>query len=636
MYAGTQVNWHEVLNQIPATVNEALPLFLCVFSSDKGPEKITDLEYSEFKKLYGATPDFSKYGQPLLQAHNILNAGGRVMGKRIVAPDATLANLVIVADVSVLLENKYNDNGEQLYIDENGNETTTVTDTPATTSKAKVKYEAYHKEGAKTFDEVKEYADTFLTLSTPKYPLFVVCDVGRGKSIKQVRFSGDLVASRKNSYMIYKIAEYENESVIETGRFAIKPDSLARSNSGLINLNLIKSTCQQFDAETHRVGTSAFVSRLAEITGYTTDELYSLDILFARDLKQRPVSSIVLDTTSQNALILDSTYGIILPSDENANGSFGDAPFPGEEATDAWAIEAVKFFSGEFSDEIYDLDQYKIDFCVDANYPYDLENPAKDVKGAIANLAVFREDFYYLRDLGLEVQNIDDISSIVGDRNWIQSPFIGDYCSTYEILDPYRRTQIRVTMLNGLAPLLVGHYINSISAPLAGEFNGFTITEALPNTLNVVPRITPNYNQKQMLDDLNVNFVNYGTNGYLDVQSTYTSQDHDGPLNYANNVLVTQRVVKAIRNYCPKIRFMLMDPGNRDFAKYNTLITDNVISKFSPYFKSISLIYTADDEMTQNKIFNASLYCYYRDFPQGEIFDVFAVEGSPETNPIQQ
>ena len=36
--------------------------------------------------------------------------------------------------------------------------------------------------------------------------------------------------------------------------------------------------------------------------------------------------------------------------------------------------------------------------------------------------------------------------------------------------------------------------------------------------------------------------------------------------------------------------------------------------------------------MITSKIFNASLYCWYQDFPQGEIFDIFSVEGSPDTN----
>jgi hypothetical protein len=69
--------------------------------------------------------------------------------------------------------------------------------------------------------------------------------------------------------------------------------------------------------------------------------------------------------------------------------------------------------------------------------------------------------------------------------------------------------------------------------------------------------------------------------------------------------------------------------GN-DFSKYRQLINDNVIQYYLPYFKSIELIYTADPDMVAQKTFNASLNCYYKDFPQNEVFDVFAIEGSPE------
>ena len=54
MYAGTKVNWHEVLmaDSNKSSIDDSLPLFLCAFSADKGSEEITDLTYSEFKKMY--------------------------------------------------------------------------------------------------------------------------------------------------------------------------------------------------------------------------------------------------------------------------------------------------------------------------------------------------------------------------------------------------------------------------------------------------------------------------------------------------------------------------------------------------------------------------------------------------------
>ena len=621
MYAGTKVNWHEVLmaDSNKSSIDDSLPLFLCAFSADKGSEEITDLTYSEFKKMYGDTANFFKYGQPLLQAHQILAAGGRVLGKRIVAEDATLANLIITAEVTSQEVNKTNADGQQLYIGSDGQETTEVTDTLATTVYATVKYDSVTY-NVKTMAELETKAASLKTESV--FPLFIISDNGRGVSVKKVRITPDYDTSKKLTYMLYKIAEIEGVSAVETQRFSMYPEAVNTINGVRSNMVLDKHTMSQLNAEMYTEGCSAFVEKLAEITGYSVDDLYTFDVLFGKTVKQKELGLIKIDETG---LDITSDYGMELKF--GSNGKFGDAPFAGTVASQEWADQAIAFFDGTFSDEIFDLDQHKIDFCVDANYP-------DDVKAAIVKLADFREDFFYFRDLGLNITSITDVYDKVTDLNWTLTPFAGDYMSTYDIIDPFSHKQINVTMTYGLAPLLVNHYTTNVAAPIAGEFNNFVISDYVPGTLNIIPHVTPTVDQKEILDDLKVNFVNLTSDKLLAVQSTYTSQDHNGPLSHSSNVIVTQMVIKSIRRYCPKIRFMLMDANATDFGKYKTLIEDNVISRFTQYFKSIELIYTRDDEQIASKIFNASLYCYYRDFPQGEVFDVFAIEGSPDTNPM--
>nr|DAM47598.1 MAG TPA: tail sheath protein [Caudoviricetes sp.] len=622
MYAGMKVNWHEVLmpKTSAASSDDSLPLFLCVFSSDKGTEKITEYTQEDWEAMYGSDADFFRYGQPLIQVHRILEAGGRVMGKRIVAPDATLANLIITAEITSAQENKTDAAGNPLYIDGTGKETTTVTDTPATITFAKIKYATSTVENAKTYDEVLEKAKAMKTDSV--FPLFVICDNGRGKSIKKVRIEPDYATSRRMTYMMYKIDSIEDTTKVESQRFAIYPTAVATVNGQQRNMLLTTRTMNQLVVSATDFA-DAFIAKLAEVTGYTVDELYGFDPLFGCTLKGKQMNTIRLDDTG---IDINNEYGMSLMS--GTNGKFGDAPFAGETCSDEWADEAVKFFSGEFSNEIFDLDQYKIDFCFDANYP-------TKVKNAIVSLANFREDFFYFRDLGLDINTLEDIEPLFDmGSGWSLSCFVADYMSVYDVIDSFSHKEIRVTMMYDLAPLIVNHYNTNIAAPVAGEFNNFIITDAIEGTLNIIPRVTPDVDQKQILDDLHVNFVNLTSDRMLAVQSTYTSQDHMGPLSFINNVLVTQRVIKAIRRYVPTIRFMLMEPDATDFSKYKDLIQDNVISRYDQFFKSITLVYTKDDVQTANKIFNASLYCYYRDFPQAEIFDVFAVEGSPSTNPI--
>ena len=625
MYAGTKVNWYEILmpDSNKAALDESLPLFLCAFSADKGPEEITDLVYSDFVKLYGQKPNFFKYGQPLIQAHKILRAGGRVLGKRIVASDATLANLIITAEVSSVTENKVNEKGAQIYLTPEGLETTEVTETPATINVAKIKYNTVSAENITDFDQAREKAH--IVHSDSVFPLFIICDNGRGESIKKVRISGERVMSKKLNYMMYRISDIENTVDIESARFAIDPDVIAITNGSNKSMNLTKNTMLQFNSEIYDPGMNAFLAKIAEITGYTVEDLYTLDILFGKTTKQTDIPAIKIDPEGTDFSV---SYGLALES--GSNGDFGDRPFPGEKVPgeeDPWTIEAVKFFNGDFDAEIFDRDQHKIDFCVDANYP-DL------VKASIVELAEFRGDFYYFRDLGLNIHSVSDVVSKIEELRYPNSCFVGDYASTYDIIDPYSRKQIKVTENHGMSECLVQHFIRNVAAPIAGEFNNFVITEAIEGTLNFIPRVTPKFDQKEILDDLKVNYLNLTSDRDLSIQSTYTSQDHNGPLSYANNVIVTQMVIKAIRRYCPKIRFMLMEPGATDFSKYKALIEDNVINRYADYFKHIELKYTRDEEMIANKVFNASLYCYYRDFPQGEIFDVFSVEGSPSSNPI--
>ena len=622
MYAGTIVNWHEVLADTASTtvMDPTTPLFLCVFSSDKGPEKITVTDYSRFIKLYG-TPSFEKYGQPSLQAFNILKAGGRIIGKRLVSESATLSNLIVVANLTTTTENKVDSNGKQLYIGPDGNETTDVTDTPATITKLAIKYELENKKEAKTESDVEAYVQTLQTDN--KFPLFVICDNGRGKSIKKIKISADYNSSRSLQVPIYLLSVYENTTSQERISFSTKPRISVVKNNKNYSLELVKSSSNQVRAFTYRTGFNAFIEKVAELSGYSVDDLYELDLLFAKSFKEVNLTTISVDSTGIN---LDSQYGINIISDENANGDFGDAPFPGETWTEPWAKEAVKFFDGTFSDAIYDVEQYKVDFCVDANYPHTPAKKETDVKSAISNLANEREDFFFFRDMGLNINSINDVLDVVNSTEWIQSPFVADYISTYDIIDPLTSQQIKVTMCHGLAPLLVSYYVNNLSSPVAGQFNGFIITEAIDDTLNIIPRITPKYNYKQVLEDTGVNFINYDANGYLALQSLYTTQDHMGPLKYINNVLITQRVIKAIREYCPSIRFMIMDNSADGFSKYKSLIEDNVIENYKKYFSSISLKYTASSDMVNSKVFNGSLECYYYDFVQGEVFDVFAIE----------
>ena len=625
MYAGTKINLHEVLQkQRQITIaDESIPLFLCVFSSDKGTEEITNFTKDDFVSMYGSTADFFKYGQPLIQAHAIVNAGGRILAKRIVADDANLANAVVFANVTQEAKDKTTADGKQLYIDEHGAETEEVTTTKATVNYAKIKYTISTIENVKNIDGVLDAANKAKT--DTKFPLFVICENGRGKSIKKFRILPDYDVSKNTGFMIYSLQDIENNTVLENARFSAYPDGISNYSGTRRNLSLTESTSEQLKTRYDAEGLDEFVAKLAEITGYSKQAIYETDFLFGKTTRGRVLPGIEVDMESTDAVNLSSTYGI--PLESGTNGAFPEQPFAGLVPSKEWTNAATKFLSGDTDSSIWDLDQYKIDYCCDANYP-------DEVKEKLSQLAMWRQDFFFFRDLGTDVRSLQDVREKIQKQFFVKSPFIGDYITCYDIIDKDSKKQIRVTMLHGLAPLLVKHYTTNVAAPIAGEFNSIVITEAIEGTMTFTPRVTPKINQKEILDELKLNYANYSSEGVLTVLSTYTSQDHNGPLSYSSNVIVTQMCVKDIRRYTPKIRFMLMDAAGDanvvDFNKYRELIVDNVITKYKKYFKSIDMVYTRDPEMISNKIFNASLYCYYKDFPQGEVFDVFAVEGSPD------
>ena len=158
MYPGTIFNWFD--NSQRTTPNviaevENKPLFMVVSSSDKGKEGLAELKGEAFNAQYGIM-SFEKHGQNGIQAQNIINAGGRLLFYRVCAEDATLANLVLTATVTETETAKLDEEGNALYLDENGEETTTVTDSTVMDKSASIIWEASSIAGCKTFEEVKE------------------------------------------------------------------------------------------------------------------------------------------------------------------------------------------------------------------------------------------------------------------------------------------------------------------------------------------------------------------------------------------------------------------------------------------------------------------------------------------------
>lgn len=591
----------------PETVQ---PLFMIGFSSEKGPEELRLTKGNIFNKLYGDDISFAKHGQPLLQAALIASNGGTILAKRVVADDATLANIAVIAKVKSKEVHKTNAAGEFLYTDKLTQEETTEADgnKAIMITVADVVYECKAVEQAKNLETIKTTIEKDLDSegklnSTFVYPLFILADNGRGISNKRFRIAPDYNTSKYADYMTYVFSTIEKNKTIESFTFTMNPDVIEAGVNRSID-NVIKTSSNQLVAKLFEANLYAFVEKVAEISKNTVEYCVNNDLLFGRDRRGNLMPSVTVDL--DKGANLSYTYGINL--EKGSNGKFGNAPF----GTEAYKDQLVELFNGTFSNEIYDVDNYKIDLIVDANYP-------KEVKRAIESFADFREDFVYLRDMGLNVKTIDEIISNNAENS--ASKYCATYHTSYDIIDPYTKKQISVTIGYSLTKLLMDHFKNGRNRPLAGQLYNMVIPEAIEGTVNFLPKVTPAYDQKETLYDSRINYASY-FDGVLTLETLFTSQARDSQFSYINNVLAIQEVIKAIRTRCPKTRYSFIDGD--DLEKYKEDV-ETVLNKFSNNFLKLKMVYTKDEAMLSNKVFYASLEVKFRNFVQTEYFKIYAL-----------
>ncbi len=575
MYPTTIFNLHD--NSVISTdttievANDA-PLFLQVFSADKGTEELIEISGSDFDAMYG-TMSFDKHGQSAIQAKNIIDAGGKLLAKRVVADDAKLANVVLCAVVTA---------GEDDGV--------------------KVKWESKSIENAKTFDDVKKAAEALYNDGTGVYPLIVCTDNGRGVSNKAIRLNPDYATSKTIGKTLYNFIVYEGTKIIEQKTVSFDPTVIYNNNS----YRLDEYTNVQVSAKILDNMFELYAAKIADEIGLEVEDVRTYDIIYGYTNKGAELAKFKLDETSAD---LDSTTGIAL--EKGDNGEFGDAPANSA----AWATKIKEVFTGAFTDEIWDVDTHKIAAIVDANYPM-------DVKKAIYDFVTFRKDCVYFRDYGLD--NVDTFLGIKGKYEEFvdqRNCFVADYCSNYLIQDPVSRKNIKVTMTYDLSAVLINHIINNPYAPLAGIANGFILPNAIKGSINFTPVNTPSVNQKEAIDELRINYAIFEDDNCV-VQNCYSSQEEYTQLSYINNTLAIQRVLRAVRTACPKQRYTLSTGS--DLTSYATAV-NNVLANYTSNFDVLNFIYAEDPLKTEQKIFYASIEFAFLNWAQTEIFDVYAI-----------
>lgn len=589
------------------------PYYLCCSSAERGPEDIREVVGTDFYNLYGNHISFVKHGQPLVQAAHIIDNGGRLIFKRLVAEDAALANLTVIATVTKKEVEKTNAAGKPLYIDPSTNQESETDGggwAKATKNVASIKYGVVTVPSMKTITDVVAHVQLQYKEETDVFPLFTVTDNGRGKSTKRFNIQPDYQLSKQNSFEFYTfnvIADAETNA--EYTRFSIDPNIIYLKTS--MSLTESSKDLTQLDAYQYEEGSNKFIKAVSEATGVDEDTLKSIDVLFGCDRAGKALDYISVDLTksddeAENGYDLADATGMMIMSGDN--GEFGDKPF----GTSAWNKQAVKFFSGEFDDSVFNPNQVNIDAVFDANYP-------SEVKKAILDLAEFRQDFFYFRDFGLDKYTYDQFK--MAAKEFDHSKFAASYITTYDVLDPYSRKQINVTLMYSLAVKMINHFNLRRNAPCAGIQYGFTFDEAIKGTVNFCPKFTPKVDQKTELMDLGLNYCGY-INNQLVLETTNTSQDPYSQLSYINNILAVQQIIHRVREVCPINRYTFITSD--DLETYKKAV-NNAIMQYKENFDTLEFVYVADPIMKANKIFNASIKVSFKDFVQTEIFKIYAL-----------
>lgn len=647
-YPGSFIKWEDnsaIPSMLPITEQDNAPLFGAVFTSDMGPEEWTTVRGEEFFDLFGSNISFAKHGQPLLQAAMMINNGAKLYCKRIVAKDATYANLGVIAKITGAVpagEPVKDADGNPLYYEKNPAtgedlETTTTNaqtamddlsmadNTPVVTegSTASITYEPFSVEGATTADEIYNKFKEQYNAEEHKYPLFMFVDNGRGVSLKSWSIIPNYELSKNSPYMVYTLAITTTDNGTSNVTFTFNPDYILNGKSFCLQQRVLDTTkqlkCKQFDAYINE-----FISAIAETISTDTApisvaDIKNHDLLFGFTRKGKLLSAnIIYDF---GGISLDSAYGNKMLN--GTNGAFGTSPINAtstDPAAETYCKAMLRAFDEDIYPDVWDNENNKFIAIFDANYPF-------EVKKKIEELVLFREDFMYFEDF-----NTEGMTTFTEIKEWFEgsdevkgvarSRFVKAYPIYCDIMDPYTQKQITVTITYLLGIKFINHVTNGINNPFCGIRYNITFPEVIYGTVNFVPAVTPKYDVKTQMNDMRLNFVAYH-NELLVMETDFTAQEEYTQWSFGCNVAATQAVVRAIRTICPVNRYTVATEAG--LMAYEQDIKDKVLGNFVDWFEILEFEYVGDEITLANKQYYAAIRVKFYDFITEEHFTVTAL-----------
>ena len=286
MYPHTEIELVDNSQYRRITVAEPganMPVAMSAFLSDRGTEELGMYRGIAFFNMFGANTDIEKYGQAFFEAAQVIQKGGQVYAKRIVAPDAQIANTLVY-----------------VHVLRTGN--------PITGYACTLKYNSLSVVSTSNdLERVAAAAEAQLPLSASNgsdtvLPLFLITPMGRGSWAPRFRITPDYRYSRTAGFAkyIFEVVSPGNYQITnESFTFAANPDVIERN----LNMGLdmaVERNSTQIRTLIWNDNLLLLPTLIENITGATAGSLAGQDFLFGRTIQGVPLDKLTVDFSSFN------------------------------------------------------------------------------------------------------------------------------------------------------------------------------------------------------------------------------------------------------------------------------------------------------------------------------------------------
>jgi hypothetical protein len=544
------------------------PIAYIPFISPRGIGKDEQLVYisTENQEDYG-TPHIDKWGLSLYLVRQYIKGGGTVLGQRLKAPDATLANMGVIAKYKIIPDKPLlDDEGRPLYKTPDGVYTTEPEGNEAIERDVfLVKLETVSFAGTKATDEGKlkteletYYSDTVDADGWKTVPLFMIYSLAAGEFANNIRVRFSFETSMEPDIDTNRFYRLE---VSENGKTLGSPMTITFDRDYLFNgISMFPDEVAALYSKNVGIIVSDYFNKfmnLVALNGLDTvtneTSANQIDILFGLTKSGAFHYKYELD---QQSVSLSNPYGLALQG--GSDGSFAVTEANREEAISQAFVRA---FTGQITDFIYD----------DVRCPFiHVFNPTFDdaVYDAIDDLVSKRLTTF--APLGTKIVNsyteAQNLRSTKLKMNKFKESLI---CESAMIFDEYTGKRVRMPSVYFDAYSYAYHCANGISFPFAGNFfkwTGFINGTLQPQSTNSeIMKRNHTLRMNQMVDN---------GDGTASPVQQITTQQQITQLSEINNVHILLMMIRISLDIARTRRWAFID--SEAIESYRRTLKDNI------------------------------------------------------------